>query len=210
MDKVAAGPGAGQDGGMRWSRLFDDLEAQLLAEERAELLADVAEHTRARRGQQVLTDRMAADLGRAVRLRVADAGVLEGTLQELGTDWLGLQVDLPGARGRSVLVPVHALRAVWGLSGRADPDEGVAQRRLGLRQALRAISRDRAMVRLTDLEGGQLSGTIDRVGRDHLDLRERPDDGTGRPRRPGTVVMPFPALAMVASGPSAGGGAAGS
>ncbi len=208
VDNLRPPPGRGRMGRMRWSRLFDDLEAQLRAEERAELLADVAEHTRARRGQQGLTDRMAADLGRPLRLRVAAAGVLEGTLAELGADWLVLRVELPGARARSVLVPLAAVRAVWGLSGRADPHEGVAQRRLGLRHALRAISRDRAQVRLTDLEGGQLSGTIDRVGRDHVDLREVPEDGTGRGRGH-TVVMPLAALALVASAPSAGSPGAG-
>lgn len=194
-------------GRMRWSRLFDDLEAQLVAGERAELLADVAEHARSQRGRQVLTDRLAADLRRPVRARVAGSGVLDGTLTELGTDWLVLEVQPPGTRARSVLVPVHAVRAVWGLSGRADPHEGVGQRRLGLRQALRAVSRDRALVRVGDVDGGQLSGTIDRVGRDHLDLGELPDEGSRPGSRPGSVVIPFGAIALVATGPVGGRGA---
>lgn len=188
---------------MRWSRLFDDLEAQLLAGERAELLADVAEHTRAQRGQQSLADRLAADLGRPVRVRVRGAGVVDGELAELGMDWLALSVPNPArSRSRSVLVPMGAVLAVWGLSGRAEQHPGVGARRLGLRQALRAVSRDRDLVRVCDVDGGQVAGTIDRVGQDHLDLSDHPED---QPRREVAVrrrvVIPFQAVAVVATGP---------
>lgn len=182
---------------MRWSRLFDDLEAQLTALDEAELFAEVAEHTRSVRGELVLTDRLAAHLGAPVRLRVRGIGVLEGDLVELGEDWLVVRVA--GGHGhRAALVPVLSVVGVWGLSGRADPHPGLHQRRLGIRQALRAISRDRQVVRLTDVDGTHTTGTIDRVGRDHLDLADHPEDV---PRRAGqvrqAVVVPFWALACV-------------
>lgn len=199
-----AGPAARQNGRMRWSALFDDLEAQLEALERAELEAEIAEHTRAERGAVSLLDRLAADGDRPLRLDLTGAGTVEGELAELGLDWVVLRTGAPGgAAGDLTLVPLSAVQAVQGLSGRADPTVPRPPRRLGLRNALRAISRDRATVRLTDTMGGRRAGRIERVGRDHLDLHALPDDlsyrgGTGGPWGP-AVTVPYAALAAVVS-----------
>ncbi len=187
------------NGRMRWSRLFDDLEAQLREQERAELHAEVAEQTRSHRGQIELADRLAADLGHRLQLRVAGAGALAGVLVELGRGWLVLDTDVRGSvRRRAVLVATPALLVVNGLSGRADPDPGTGQRRLDLRHALRAVSRDRALCRVTDVAGGQVGGTIDRVGRDHVDVSDHPEDVAPRPQQVRQVLtVPFTALATV-------------
>ncbi|HLS40940.1 MAG TPA: hypothetical protein VK038_09285 [Ornithinicoccus sp.] len=193
---------------MRWTALFDDLEAQLAALERSELEAEIAEHTRAERGALSLVDRLAADPGAALRLTVAGAGAVAGRLVELGEDWVVLRVDGPRGPGSDlVLVPLAAVLSVEGLSGRADPGGPRGSRRLGLRLALRAVSRDRAVVRLTDTAGTRRTGRIERVGRDHLDLRPLPDDlgGRGGPGTGGTgsLTVPCAALAAVLS-PGAG------
>jgi hypothetical protein len=189
---------------MRWSALFDDLEAQLEALERAEREAEIAEHTRAERGAVGLLDRLAADLGGPLRLELAGAEAVEGELAELGLDWVVLRpAAAHGPSGDLTLVPVAAVRAVQGLSGRADPAAPRPPRRLGLRHALRAISRDRATVRLTDISGARRAGRIERVGRDHLDLYAVPDDLAYRDRTGGpwgpAVTVPYAALAAVVS-----------
>jgi hypothetical protein len=194
---------------MRWTALFDDLEAQLAALERSDLEAEIAEHTRAERGALSLLDRLTADLGTVLRLGVAGAGPVEGRLLELGEDWLVLQVDGPRGPGADlVLVPLAPVLSVEGLSGRADPGGPRGSRRLGLRHTLRAISRDRSVVRLTDTAGTRRTGRIERVGRDHLDLRLLPDDlgdrGGGTGTGPvGTLTVPYTALATLLS-PGAG------
>lgn len=184
---------------MRWSRLFDDLEAQLAMEERETLRSEVAEHVRAERARLSLVDRLVTGLEAPVSLTVRGSGVLEGRLREVGADWCVLHTGVLGPqRRRDVLVPLAAVLAVTGLPLRADQREGSAQRRLTLRHALRALSRDRAAVRLTDVEGAHLTGTIDRVGLDHLDLADHADD---EPRRPRAVrswqSVPFAALGCV-------------
>lgn len=184
---------------MRWTRLFDDLEAQLARQERADLALEVAEHVRAERGQVALLDRLLVTAGAQVSLRVRGVGPARGTVAEVGSGWLVLSTPAEGAgRRRALLVPLSAVLMVAGLSPRSDGRDALAQRRLDLRHALRALSRDRAVVRLTDVEGGQVTGTIDRVGLDHLDLADHPDD---LPRREPAVrqthTVPFAAVATI-------------
>ncbi|QDO89224.1 hypothetical protein FNH13_13545 [Ornithinimicrobium ciconiae] len=183
---------------MRWTELFDDLEAQLAAQEAAELLGEVAEHTRAATGQVLLRDRLLADLGRRIHLTLRGGEVLDGALSELARDWFVVQEQLP-AQGREVLVVTASVVSVRGLSGRSDQGRrSRVQRSLDLRHALRALSRDRAVVRVRDVEGGVTVGTIDRVGADHLDLSAHPDDLPRRSRDVHSVVtIPYAALACV-------------
>lgn len=183
---------------MRWTELFDDLEAQLAAQEAAELQGEVAEHTRAATGQVLLRDRLLADVGRTIHLTLRGQTQVEGTLTELSRDWLVVHERLT-ARDREVLVVMTSLVTVRGLSGRSDPgrpSRGV--RSLGLRHALRALSRDRALVRVRDTESGVSVGTIDRVGADHLDLSAHPDDLPRRARDVHSVLtIPYASLACI-------------
>jgi hypothetical protein len=66
-------------------------------------------------------------------------------------------------------VPASAIVSIEGLGRATAMPAGVVLRRLGLGHALRALARDRAPVR-AQTAAGVLSGTIDRVGADHLDL----------------------------------------
>jgi len=200
---MPACPAAVQNDGVRWSRLFDDLEAQLRAQERAELEVEIAERTRAEHGETALGDRLAADLGRPLRVQVRGSGILDGELTELGLDWMVLDlVPGGGPTARTALVPLTAVIGLWGLSGAADPHPGRHQRRLGLRHALRAVGRDRTLVKVTDVDGGQRHGLVDRVGRDHFDLREGAggEAAEGGVRRP-ALSVPYSALGSVASSP---------
>ncbi|WP_114905424.1 hypothetical protein [Ornithinimicrobium murale] len=183
---------------MRWTDLFDDLEAQLTAQEVAERQGEVVEHTRAGRGRVFLSDRYLADVGRDLRLTLRGGLILEGGLTQVGQEWLLLSHQ-DSARGRESLVLTGQLVAVQGLSGRSDPGriESV-QRALGIRQALRALSRDRAVVRMHLVEGATLTGTIDRVGADHLDLSAHPADLPRRSRAVHSLVtVPYAALTSV-------------
>lgn len=184
---------------MRWDDLFEDLGAQLELLERQERAAEVAEHTRSERGHVRLADRLAAALDGPLRVRVRGYGWLEAVLRDVGTDWLLLeQGGGQGAPSRELIVPAAALTAVEGLTRRADDGESVGSRRFGLRHALRAVSRDRAVVRVHDVDGDHVTGTLDRVLADHCDLTRHADD---EPRRPGStrgvLSLPYAAVALV-------------
>ena len=178
---------------MRWERLFDDLEAQLGADEQRELDAEVADRTRRERALLGLHERLSAVVnGDPLSLRVAGVGVVTGPVSGVGPDWLLVQErpDLPA------LVPFTAIRTVTGLRGAQQT--GAVAKAFGLGAALRAISRDRAVVELVDVDGTSLTGTIDAVGQDAVDVAEHAVD---LPRRPEHIIatrtMPCAALALV-------------
>lgn len=193
---------------MRWERLFEDLEAQLGADDARELAAEVADRTRRERALVGLHERFAAATDRAVvEIRVAGVGVLRGLVTGAGPDWMlldhrpepGLTVvasrDTPRT-DRPTLVAASAVRAVSGLGG-AEPTGAVAKA-FGLGFALRAVSRDRAVVEVVDVGGFVLTGTIDGVGQDYVEVAEHSPD---LPRRSENVLavraIPFTAVAVV-------------
>jgi hypothetical protein len=181
---------------MRWKALFDDLEAQVEAAERADLEAEVRDRTRREAGLVPAVDRLRAAVGLPLTLALPGVGVVQGRLVDVGPQWL-LLTD----RGRELLVPFVAVLSVSGLTRRAEPPEGEVARRLDLRWALRGLVRDREQVSLVLVDGSTLSGTLDRVGADHVELAEHPP---GEPRRAAAVrsvrLVPLSALALLRSG----------
>lgn len=182
----------GEEARVRWDRLFDDLEAQLELEDSRELDSEVADRTRRERAQLDLQSRLLANQGAMVHARVS-SGMLTGVVADVGPDWLLLEPrpECP------VLVALAALRSLTGLAPGAVTPTALA-RRFGLGAALRAVSRDRATVALTDVDARVIVGTIDVVGADHLEIAEHASDEV---RRASNVVarhlVPFAAIESV-------------
>lgn len=149
---------------MRWNARFDDLEAQLAHQSARELAAEVAERSRAERARIELSRRLLAHQGRPLRVRTPTAE-LAGTVQDVAPGWIVL-ADAPA----SVLVPTHSVQRVDGLGREVAAEPGRVLRALTLGHALRALARDRAGVCVTLGSGESVSGTIDWVGADHIDL----------------------------------------
>jgi hypothetical protein len=186
-------------GGVRWDDLFADLEAQLEAAQGAELSAEVADRTRHEAAQLWLIDRLVPAAGHDVRLQVRGAGQVSGRLDSLGAEWLLVSESA----GRQALVPVAAVLSAGGLGAlsRAPGQESRVFARLGLGSALRAIARDRVQVVVGLVDGGAVTGTVDRVGADFVEVAEH---GPGEPRRQrevsGMRAVAFAAIAVVRSG----------
>lgn len=179
---------------LRWARLFADLEAQLLAEDAADLASEVASRTRHEVGQLSLADRLRAAIGHPVRVTCAGVGELAGQLRDVGTGWLLLDEGL----GREVLVNLATVAAVQGVgqSSTAAVDTAVT-RRLDLRYAVRGLARDRCPLQVLLTSGEVLGGTFDRVGSDFAELAEHL---SGELRRPGEVrAVRVVSLAAVAA-----------
>lgn len=187
----------GRDGkNVRWDELFGDLSAQWEAEERRELDAEVADRTRRERAAIGLYERLAAAGDAPVGLTLATGTRLTGRVVDVGDGWVLLGGTAGGRALAPALAPFTAVAAVTGLAGRAAGS--AAGRRFGLGYALRGLSRDRAVVALQDLTGTVVTGTVDAVGRDHLELSEHAAD---LPRRAenltGRRLVPFSALVVL-------------
>ncbi len=183
---------------MRWDELFRDLEAQLEAYDAAGLAGEVAERTRRERAMLRLVDRLRPATGGPVRLHVQGVGAVQGELVHVGA---AAAVVLEAA-GRQALVPLTAVLAVTGLGPlSAVPDsEGQVVARLGLAHSLRQVARDRAPVTVHLIDASTVTGTLDRVGSDFLELAEH---AVGEIRRrdvvTGVRTVPFAAIGVVRS-----------
>ena len=181
---------------MRWDALFADLAAQRDALEWAELDGELAERVRGEVGELTLVDRARGAVGAELRVRLSGPLDVAGRLAGAGPDWL--LVDEPD--GRAALVAVGQLISVRGLPhhSAAPGSAGVVESRLGLRQVLRAIARDRSAVRVHLADGSTVDATIDRVGADYVEVATHPP---GEPRRRAavrdTVTIPLAAVSAV-------------
>jgi hypothetical protein len=177
---------------MRWDNLFDDLESQLEQGLSAEEVDLQAEEERLRLGRLSLRDRIvavheaenqASDHGLRMSLRGGRLVVLSPVA--FGKDWLSADLVDGSERRAQCILPLQAIEALvltrqqvsHSVRAPQEPERGVASR-LGLAFVLRDLCRRRRAVTL-QLPHGEFHGTIDRVGRDHLDLAVH-DSGTAR------------------------------
>jgi hypothetical protein len=183
---------------MRWDNLFDDLESQLESELTAEDVDLQAEEERLRLGRMSIRDRLsalhAAHPGNAhyvLRILLDDALTVTVHPTAIGKDWLSGDLIDDSTVRRQCIVPLAGLAGVILQPGQVDAslrqEQAVPPRdlsdRLGLAFVLRDLCRRRRGLDL-DLAVGTIHGTIDRVGRDHLDVAVH-DRGT--PRRESAV-----------------------
>jgi hypothetical protein len=180
---------------VRWEVLLADLEAEFDAAEAAELAAEVSDRTRSELARLRLVDRLRAGVGTPIAITVPHLGAVRGRITQVGPDWLLLADDA----GRESLVPLTSALTISGLGPRAvEPDrEGAVTAGLGLRYALRLLARDRAQVAVTLQDGRTISGRVDRVGADFIDVLEQTLDGRRRDAR--STVVPFGALVVIRS-----------
>ncbi len=181
---------------MRWDSLFRDIEVQLDAAQQAERDADIAEMARIEASGIALADRLRGGVGVPLALLLRGNLKFSGTVSRVGHGWL-----LLADGNRSVLVPLQSLLRISGLPVTAVMAVGTV--RYSLASALRTLARDRAAVHvyLEDSDKtGPLSGVLDGVGSDFLELAVI---GDGEARRQRNVVasyaIPFAALVALSS-----------
>jgi len=179
---------------VRWERLFADLSGQLAAAEAVDQSAEVRDRARRELARIPLAARLAAAVGSQVEFGVTGAGQLAGEVRRSGPDWVLLYV--PPAR--EVLIPLAAIGWLRALPVAARTETSPVDARWTLAYVLREIARDRAGLAIRLRDGDGRTGTIDRVGADHIDLAEHPADVARRPTQVRSVAtIPFAALATV-------------
>lgn len=186
---------------MRWEDLFADLEARWESALRSEKQAELPEVIRAELAAVTVGARLTGSVGGPASLGVAGRTV-SGVLGRTGKGWLAVQ----GADGVDTVVNTAAIEYIDRLGvAQAGADPVVS--RLSFGHALRSIAKNRSAVRVVvgrtgEAAGGlEMTGTIDRVGADHVDLALHDID---QPRRAsglrGVRTVPMAAIALVAAG----------
>ena len=198
---------------MRWDNLFDDLEGQLEHERTAEDLDLHAEEERLRLGRLSVRDRVvgiqqanARHSHASLHLQLIDGTAITVRPTTIGRDWFSaelLGLATPPVQG---IVPLAAIDALILSADQISPSlspsrpeetERSLSTRLTLSFVLRDLCRRRKFVEVR-LLNATLFGTIDRVGRDHLDLAVHEP---GSARRSSEVsqyrVIPFDRILLV-------------
>lgn len=181
---------------MRWTALFDDLEAQAQQLERAARAGEVRDRVRGEVGTLSLWDRGRAGLGAGLWLRTNGNVAVAGTLARVGPDWwLVEQGD-----GREVVIATASVISVRGLArySAVPRTAGQVESRLRLRLVLRGIARDRSAVRVHLVDGTVVEATIDRIGSDFIEVAAHPGS---EPRRRQDIreieLLPLAGIAAV-------------
>jgi len=195
---------------MRWDRLFADLEARFdeLGDEQG--AAERADRERVAIGAVRATQRLSGAIDQPIKVHLAGGATIAGLLRTVGPDWL----LLTESASRDALIALAAVTAVEGLTTSTGQELTGLSLRLDLRLALRGLARDRSPVAVAlngssggvAAEGssggygsagsGEITGTIDRVGADFVEIAVH---AAWEPRRSGTVrsVVMVPLAAVV-------------
>lgn len=189
-------PGRIYDGAVRWDALLKDLEAQFAAADLLAVESRIAEQSRLEVGAVTVLDRLRGQVGGTLRVRVQSGSLFNGSLRHVGSEWLVLRTG-PGA----ALIPTHSIVTVEGMGRRVTAEHSVVTARLGLGSVFRAFGRDRTLLTIQlAVNGARIDGTVDRVGKDFLELASVP---LGEQRRPGSVagvmLIPFTGVEAVLS-----------
>lgn len=156
----------------RWQELFADLEAQARSIDMGELAAEVADRTRGEASRIGMVSRLRRRIGHPVNLQVTGVGSVTGRLNGMGADWMLVSA------GDDVVVVTEAVAAVVNLPPEAEAESAQVRlaSRVPLTMVLRAMARDRSVVQVALRDGGTVTGTPDRIGRDFLDVAVHPSD----------------------------------
>ncbi|RWZ68565.1 hypothetical protein ELQ92_05010 [Labedella populi] len=194
---------------MRWDDLFDDLESQLATERDAEERDERADEERRRIGRLLLRERVEALAigargGASVTIELgAERLVMRPTT--IGRDWVSGETSVAGARSRGCIVPVAAITGVIippgdvvrSLSVLSSAGAPRVSDRIGFAFVLRDLCRRRVTTEVHTV-GGVRTGTIDRVGRDHLDLAVHEFGEARRHRNVADILLlPFAAVRRI-------------
>jgi hypothetical protein len=197
---------------VRWDNLFDDLEGQLEQELRADENGQRVEEERLRIGRLGIRDRLVSVVESyprradySIRVHLVSGALVRVRPVAVGKDWLSADVRDGSSADVQCIIPFTAIvglgldtdQARSSLESPEPPRPGALAAKLTVAFVLRDLARRRTSVEVVT-RSGSVTGTIDRAGRDHLELavHER-----GEPRRREAVVearlVPLDALVMV-------------
>lgn len=183
---------------MRWDDLFADLETQLQFGQWEAVEQDAAELTRGVWAELTLMDRLRAAMGQRIQLILRDGNVQAMLLKAVGPTWVGGFDEVS-----SVLIPRAAIVGVDALLRRAMVPSRPLQSGPSLTSIYRMLARRREPLQVVMTGGTVLGeGTIDRVGKDHIDMALHARDEFRRENAVhGVRIIPFEQIQLVRASP---------
>jgi hypothetical protein len=177
----------------RWDDLAADLAGQADAWEVQQRADEIAERMRHEIGRLRMMDRLRPALGSPLLIRAEGQLSVRGLLSRVVADGLVIEER----DGRECVVLAARVIRIAGLGRLAEPPDSApdVDGRLGVRQLLRAVARDRSAVQLHLTDASTADGTLDRVGADFVELASH---APGEARRRGAVraveLLPLDAI----------------
>lgn len=151
---------------MRWNDLFTDLEAQLRFGQWEAVEQDAAELTRGMWAELTLMDRLRGVLEQQIRMILADGRLQALKVQAIGPAWVGGTDETS-----SLIVLRDAIVSIESDLSRAVVPSRPLQAGPSVLAIYRALARRREPIQVVSKRGVVLAeGTIDRVGKDHIDV----------------------------------------
>ncbi|MFJ2144172.1 MULTISPECIES: hypothetical protein [unclassified Arthrobacter] len=182
-------------GRMRWDSLFDDLEAQLAEQSRAQLREEIAENIRVERATAELLPTLMRFYGHELSLRLAGGSELRAKLGPCATDYICLETEQAQWVIRSGAIESFALppRRAPAVERRA-PGRSVK-----FSSVLRGLLRDRARCHVFGRAGSSMAeGTLTQVAKDFLIILVHPRDEFARAQQASTqLLIPLDAIGWV-------------
>jgi hypothetical protein len=177
---------------------FEEIVAGLEAEwdqgEADELAAEVADRIRGELARSTLGSRLLPLVGRPLSLGLLAGVAVRGVLVGIGPDWVLVREDV----ARECVIPMSSVLWVEGLSRASATFTGAVAARTTLAMMLRRVVIDRASVAVVLVDGSVLTGVLDRVGADYVELALV---AAGEFRRAGAVsgvrAIPLSAVVLV-------------
>lgn len=175
------------------------MEAQFAEGDRLSMEAEISDRARVEAAGLGLIDRLRGSVGSLIKVHLMTGACFEGTLAYAGADAFVLT-----DKRHQVLIPHGAVSRYAGLGRFSVGEPSVVRSRIGLSSALRALARDRSELTVTfrsgDMEVSGVTGVIDKVGRDYIDLAALRPGEARRALHVGQVsTIPFSALASIRS-----------
>ncbi|AZI57486.1 hypothetical protein EH165_04220 [Nakamurella antarctica] len=183
---------------MRWEHLFADLEYQLAELEQAQDRSELADAERVAVGAVRLVERLAGSVGSPIRIGLSSGGAASGVLIRAGVDWLLVNES----HGVDLMVSHAAVNFVEGLRAATGAAPSGIATKLDFRRALRAVARDRSPVTVSLGGGGEIAGTLDRVGADFIEVAvHAPWESRRSAAVQSVVTVPLAAVEVVRARP---------
>ncbi len=151
-----------------WESVLADIESDMEARARSDMLAQAEELRRAEDTTVALAQRLQGMRGREIAIQARNGVAFRLVVRDCAEQWL-LGRSTRGTAGE-MLVPLDGIVAVFGMRAvKAGEFRGIVARRLSLGAALRAIADRHAAVAIHAAQSC-FTGRIVRVGKDYVDV----------------------------------------